>query len=260
MAEQRTETMDINMGPQHPATHGVMRLKLTLHGERIVKCEPVIGYLHRGMEKLCETMKYPQITPLTDRADYTVATAGNIAHILAVEELLDVEVPKRAQYLRIIFAELGRIVSHLVWLATHALDIGAITIFVYAFRERETILDIFSEFCGARLTLNIMKIGGFYEDLLPETADKIRTFCKELPDYLEDYERILNDNRIWKKRTIEVGELPPEKAVSLGTSGPVIRGSGIKWDVRKAQPYSAYEDFDFKIPTGDGENCDTYDR
>lgn len=252
------EIMEINMGPQHPATHGVMRLKLWLDGERIVECEPVIGYLHRGTEKICETLDYRQIVPYTDRTDYIVATAGNLAHVLAVEKMLNVEIPKRARYLRVIFSELGRITNHLVWLATHALDIGAMTIFVYAFREREDILDIFNEFCGARLTLNIFKVGGFYNDIQPDTLGKIKKFCEGLPHYLEDYERILNDNRIWKRRTVGVGVLPAEDAINLGVSGPVIRGSNVKWDVRKSQPYSSYEDFDFEIPVG--KNCDTYDR
>ncbi len=252
------EIMEINMGPQHPATHGVMRLKLWLDGERIVKCEPVIGYLHRGTEKLCESRDYKQITYFTDRTDYIAAAAGNLAHVMAVEKLLGIEIPKRAQYMRVIFAELGRIANHLVWLATHALDIGAMTILMYAFREREVILDIYEEFCGARLTLNIMKIGGFYNDITPELMAKIDEFCKTFPALEAEYETILNKNRIWLGRTVGIGILSKEDGINLGISGPALRGSGVPWDVRKDQPYCSYDDFDFDVPVEN--NCDTYDR
>ncbi len=252
------EIMEINMGPQHPATHGVMRLKLWLNGERIVKCEPVIGYLHRGTEKLCENRDYRQITYFTDRTDYIVAAAGNLAHVMAVEKLADIEIPKRAQYMRVIFAELGRIANHLVWLATHAFDIGAMTILMYAFREREDILDIYQDYCGARLTLNIMKIGGFYNDITPELSGKIQKFIKGFPKFIAEYETILSKNRIWLGRTVGIGILPKDDAINLGVSGPPLRGSGVAWDIRKDQPYCSYEDFDFNVAVE--YKCDTYDR
>ncbi len=258
MPELSGELMEINMGPQHPATHGVFRVKLWLDGERIVECEPVIGYLHRGTEKLAEERDFRQAVYYTDRTDYVAAAHGNLVWVEAAERLLQIKVPRRAQYLRVVYTELSRIASHLLWLATHALDIGAMTIFLYAFREREKILDLFTEFCGARLTLNIFRIGGFYHDITPAMALRIRKFCDEFPGYVAEYETILTKNRIWLRRTQDVGVLSREDAIAIGASGPVARGSGIDWDIRKSNPYEVYPELDFKIPVEPAG--DTYAR
>lgn len=254
----RTEEMEINMGPQHPSTHGVLRIKLKLDGEEIADMRPVIGYLHRGVEKLCEHRTYSMIEPLTDRLDYVAAISENLGYCGAVERLLNVEVPPRAQYIRVILAELQRIASHLLWLGTHALDLGAMTVFFYTFREREILLDLFEAFCGARLTYNSMRIGGLYEDLPANWTDQVRHFLKIFPSRMKEYEDLLSVNRIFLGRTRGVGILKPEEAVSLGVTGPPLRASGIDYDVRKAQPYSSYDQFDFDVPLG--RNCDTYDR
>jgi len=254
----RTEEMDINMGPQHPSTHGVLRLMLTLDGEEIVDVRPIIGYLHRGVEKLCEHRTYPMIEPLTDRLDYVAAISENLGYCGAVEKLMGLQVPPRAQYIRVILAELQRIASHLLWLGTHALDLGAMTVFFYTFRERELILDLFEQFCGARLTYNALRIGGLLEDVPPGWTDRVRHFLTIFPSRQKEYEDLLTVNRIWLGRTRGVGILRPEVAVALGASGPVLRGSGVAYDVRRAQPYSSYEHFEFDVPTG--THCDTYDR
>ncbi len=254
----RTEEMDINMGPQHPSTHGVLRLMLTLDGEEIVDVRPIIGYLHRGVEKLSEHRTYPMIEPLTDRLDYVAAISENLGYCGAVEKLMGLQVPPRAQYIRVILAELQRIASHLVWLGTHALDIGAMTVYFYAFRERELILDLFEQFCGARLTYNSMRIGGLLEDVPPGWTDRVRHFLSIFPSRQKEYEDLLTVNRIWLGRTRGVGILTAEDAVAMGASGPTLRGSGVAYDVRRAQPYSSYEQFEFDVPTG--TNCDTYDR
>jgi len=254
----RTEEMDINMGPQHPSTHGVLRLKLTLDGEEIVDVRPIIGYLHRGVEKLCEYRTYPMIEPLTDRLDYVAAISENLGYCGAVEKLMGLVVPPRAQYIRVILAELQRIASHLLWLGTHALDLGAMTVYFYTFRERELILDLFEQFCGARLTYNSMRIGGLLEDVPPGWTDRVRHFLTIFPSRQKEYEDLLTVNRIWLGRTRGVGILSPEDAVAMGASGPTLRGSGVDYDVRRAQPYCSYEQFEFDVPTG--TNCDTYDR
>jgi NADH-quinone oxidoreductase subunit D len=254
----RTEMMDINMGPQHPSTHGVLRLMLTLDGETIADVRPVIGYLHRGVEKLSEHRTFPMIEPLTDRLDYVAAISENLGYCGAVEKLLGVQVPPRAQHVRVILAELQRIASHLLWLGTHALDLGAMTVFFYTFREREIILDLFEAFCGARLTYNSMRIGGLNEDLPRGWTDRVRHFLKIFPSRQKEYEQLLTVNRIWLGRTQGVGILSPEDAVAYGVSGPSLRGSGVDYDVRKAQPYSSYEQFQFDVPLG--KNGDTYDR
>jgi NADH-quinone oxidoreductase subunit D len=254
----RTEEMEINMGPQHPSTHGVLRLKLALDGEQITDMRPVIGYLHRGVEKLCEHRTYSMIEPLTDRLDYVAAISENLGYCGAVERLLNVEVPPRAQYIRVILAELQRIASHLLWLGTHALDLGAMTVFFYTFREREELLDLFEGFCGARLTYNSMRIGGLYEDLPPGWVDRARHFLKIFPSRMKEYEDLLSVNRIFLGRTRGVGVLSAEDAVALGVSGPPLRASGVDYDVRKAQPYSSYDKFEFEVPLG--TNGDTYDR
>lgn len=252
------EEMEINFGPQHPATHGVLRLKLKIDGERIIDCYPIIGYLHRGTEKLFELSPFFQNVPHTDRLDYIAAATNNLAYVGAVEKLVGITPPPRADYLRTILCELQRISSHLVWLATHAIDIGAMTPFFYTFREREVILDLFEEYCGARLTLNCMRPGGQPYDLPFGWVDRCRAFCEEFPARVDEYEGLLTNNRIWKKRTIGVGVLDPETAINYGITGPMLRGSGVDWDVRKAIPYAAYAEVEFDVPLG--RNGDTYDR
>jgi NADH-quinone oxidoreductase subunit D len=254
----RTEEMAINMGPQHPSTHGVLRLVLHLDGEEIKGLRPVIGYLHRGVEKLCEHRTYTMIEPLTDRLDYVAAISENLGWCGAVEALLGVTPPPRAQYVRVVLAELQRIASHLLWLGTHALDLGAMTVFFYTFRERELILDLFEEFCGARLTYNSMRIGGLYEDAPRGWLDRVLHFLKIFPGRMREYEDLLTVNRIFVGRTRGVGLLSAADAVAWGVSGPPLRASGVNYDVRKAIPYAAYADFEFDVPLG--ENGDTYDR
>lgn len=256
MAE--TRLMTINMGPQHPATHGVLRLVLELDGEIIVKAIPHIGHLHRGVEKLAESKTYHQAIPLTDRLDYTNAMGNNLAYVLAVEKLLGIEVPKRAQYLRVMMAELQRIAAHLIWLGTHVLDIGATTPIFYTFREREDILRIFEEVAGGRLTPTYLRIGGVSKDLPDGIEEKIKAFVQAFPDHVKEYETLLTKNVIWLKRTKEVGIISKEDAINWGVTGPTLRGSGVKYDVRKAFPYSSYDDFDFEIPIG--SVGDVYDR
>ena len=256
MAE--TRYMTINMGPQHPATHGVLRIVLELDGEIIVKAVPHPGHLHRGIEKLAESKTYHQAIPLTDRLDYTNAMGNNLAYVLAVEKLLGIEVPKRAQYIRVMMAELQRIAAHLIWLGTHALDIGAMTLIFYNFREREQILRIFEEVAGGRLTPTYFRIGGLSKDFPDGIEEKIRAFVQTFPERIKEYETLLTKNIIWLKRTKNVGVISKEDALSWGVTGPTLRGSGVKYDVRKAFPYSSYEEFDFNIPTG--TVGDVYDR
>lgn len=256
MAE--TRYMTINMGPQHPATHGVLRLLLELDGEIVVKAVPHIGYLHRGVEKLSESLTYPQALTLTDRLDYTSGLSNNLAYCLAVEKLLDVKVPKRAQYLRVLFAELQRIAAHLLWLATHALDLGAMTLLFYAFRERETILEILELVTGARLTPSFVRIGGLAADIPDTFLPRVKEFLAAFPRHIAEYETLLTDNIIWKKRTQNISPMSAEECINYGVTGPVLRASGVCYDVRKAYPYSSYEDFDFEIPLG--RKGDVYDR
>jgi NADH-quinone oxidoreductase subunit D len=233
-------------------------LVLELDGEVIVKATPHIGHLHRGVEKLAESKTYHQVIPLTDRLDYTNAMGNNLAYVLAVEKLLGIEVPKRAQYLRVMMAELQRIAAHLIWLGTHALDIGAMTLLFYNFREREEILRIFEEVAGGRLTPTYLRIGGVSKDLPNGITDKIKAFVQVFPERIKEYETLLTENVIWMKRTREVGIISREDAINWGVSGPTLRGSGVKWDIRKAFPYSSYDEFDFDIPTG--SVGDVYDR
>ncbi|MBW1972368.1 MAG: NADH dehydrogenase (quinone) subunit D [Deltaproteobacteria bacterium] len=256
MAEVRYLT--VNMGPQHPATHGVLRLILKLDGETIVGVDPVIGHLHRGVEKLGEVKTYHQNIVFTDRLDYTASMVNNLGYVGAVEKLLGIEVPKRAQYIRVIVAELQRLAAHLLWLATHALDIGAMTVLFYAFREREEVLNILEQLAGARLTFSYMRIGGVAKDLPDNFIQLTKDFLKKFPARIDEYETLLTENIIWLNRTKNVGILTKEDAINYGVSGPVLRGSGIKWDTRKAKPYSSYEEFDFEIPTG--TVGDVYDR
>jgi len=250
--------MILNMGPQHPATHGVLRLVLKLDGEVIVDAIPYIGHLHRGVEKLAENMTYTQAVTLTDRLDYTAGISNNLAYILAVEKLLGIEVPKRAQYIRVMLAELQRIAAHLLWLATHALDMGAMTVLFYTFRERETVLDILERVTGARLTPSFLRIGGLAADLPDGIEGRIRAFLEDFPRRIHEYETLLTENIIWLKRTKDVGVITADEAINWGLTGPVLRGSGVRWDIRKVFPYSSYEEFDFEIPIG--EKGDVYDR
>ncbi len=253
-----TTEMVLNMGPQHPSTHGVLRIVLTLDGETVVDSDVVVGYLHRGIEKLCENRDWSQIVLITDRMDYVAAATSNLGYVETVEKLMSVEVPRRARYIRTILAELQRIASHCLWLGTHAMDIGAMTVFLYAFRERELILDMFEEFCGARLTYNAMRIGGLPFDIPPGWDRKVRAFCDVMDTKVSEYEQLLTHNRIWLARTKGIGVISGQEAVAIGLTGPALRGSGVSKDIRKDEPNAAYEEFDFDVPLG--EKGDTYDR
>jgi NADH-quinone oxidoreductase subunit D len=253
-----TSELVINMGPQHPSTHGVLRVVLRLDGERVVDADIVIGYLHRGIEKLCEQRDYQQIVLITDRMDYVAAASNNLGYCETVEKLMSLEVPPRARYIRTVLAELQRMASHCLWLGTHAMDLGAMTVFLYAFRERELILDLFEEYCGARLTYNAMRIGGLPLDIPAGWAAKVRAFCSIMDTKLVEYEGLLTQNRIWHARTRGIGALSGPDAIALGLSGPMLRGSGVARDVRKDEPYAAYADFEFDVPVGAAG--DTYDR
>jgi len=254
-----THKMTLNMGPQHPSTHGVLRLVLELDGETITSCEPHIGYLHRGIEKLAESKTYHQFLPITDRLDYVSAPSNNLAYCLAVEKLAGLEIPGRASYIRMIITELSRIASHLVWLGTHALDIGAYTVFLYTFREREAILDIFESYCGARLTTTCFRIGGVPYDVDDELKKQIADFINIFPKKIEEYEGLLTKNPIWLRRTQNIGIIPKEVAISYGLTGPSLRGSGIDRDIRKTNPYCAYNEVEFVTAKGRGIG-DVYDR
>jgi NADH-quinone oxidoreductase subunit D len=248
----------INMGPQHPSTHGVLRVKLKLDGEKIVDSECIIGYLHRGVEKIAEHRTYQQFAPYVDRMDYVAAVSNGLGYCEAVEKLMGVEAPPRARVIRTILTELQRIASHLVWLGTHALDIGALTPIFYCFREREEILKIFEKYCGARLTTHAFRIGGLQYEAYYTLEHDTERFCKDFATKVDEYETLLTENRIWVGRTKNIGILTAEQAIALGASGPVIRASGIKWDIRKSAPYAAYDQYEFEIPTG--KNGDTFDR
>ncbi len=250
--------MVLNMGPQHPSTHGVLRVILKLDGEKVMGTECVIGYLHRGVEKIGENRTYTMFNPYVDRMDYVAAVSNGLGYCETVEKLLSVEAPPRAQYIRMIMTELCRISSHQVWLGTHALDIGAITPLFYAFRDREEILRIFEKYCGARLTTHAFRIGGCIYETYEGFEEDVKKFCAFFLPKLDEYEELLTTNRIWVTRTKNVGILKPEDCIALGVTGPVLRASGVKWDLRRAQPYECYKDMDFEIPTG--VNGDTYDR
>jgi NADH-quinone oxidoreductase subunit D len=248
----------INMGPQHPSTHGVLRVKLKLDGEKVVDSECIIGYLHRGVEKIAEHRTYQQFAPYVDRMDYVAAVSNGLGYCEAIEKLLGVEAPPRARVIRTILTELQRIASHLVWLGTHALDIGALTPIFYCFREREEILKIFEKYCGARLTTHAFRIGGLQYEAYDELEKDTERFCKDFEHKVDEYETLLTSNRIWLGRTKGIGVISGEQAIAIGATGPVIRASGIQWDIRKAAPYAAYDQYKFDIPTG--KNGDTYDR
>ena len=253
-----TDELVLNMGPQHPSTHGVLRVVLRLDGERVVDADVVIGYIHRGIEKLCENRDWTQIILLTDRMDYVAAATNNLGYCETVEKLMEIEVPRRARYIRTILAELQRIASHCLWLGTHAMDIGAMTVFLYAFRERELILDLFEEYCGARLTYNSMRIGGLPLDIPTGWDVKVRELCKIMDEKIPEYEELLTNNRIWLERTRNIGVISAGDAIGLGLCGPPLRGSGVYRDVRKDEPYAAYDELEFDVPLG--TRGDTYDR
>jgi len=257
-SSQRQEELLLNMGPQHPSTHGVLRVVLLLDGERIVKATPDLGYLHRGVEKLSEGLTYMQIIPHTDRLDYVCAMSNNYSYVRTVEKLLEITVPIRAEYIRTIVAEMQRIIGHLFWLGTQALDVGAMTVFFWTFREREVLLDMFEKLCGARLTLNYYRIGGVDSDFTPELVQRMKAFLDIFPEKVKEYDSLIAANRIWIGRTKNVAVLSAEDAISFGCTGPVLRGSGVAYDVRKAEPYGVYDKVDWEVPIG--KNGDTYDR
>jgi NADH-quinone oxidoreductase subunit D len=256
----------LNMGPQHPSTHGVLRVILKTEGENIVWCDCDIGYLHRGHEKTGENLPYVEFTPYTDRLDYLAAPAMNLAWVEAAEKLLQIQVPERAQYIRVIIAELSRIASHLLWLGTHAMDIGAVTAFLYCFREREDILDMFEAFGGARLTTHIFRVGGLPPGLPGDPADglpagwldQLNAFIDKFPKKLKEYHTLLTKNRIWLRRTKGVGVISAEECIAWGLSGPILRGSGVAHDLRKKTPYEVYPRLEFDVPVE--HNGDVYDR
>jgi NADH-quinone oxidoreductase subunit D len=248
----------INMGPQHPATHGVLRVILKLDGEKVLGTECVIGYLHRGVEKIAENRTYAMFNPYVDRMDYVAAVSNGLGYCEAVEKLMNIEAPRRAKYVRVILTELNRIASHQLWLGTHALDIGAITPLFYTFRDREEILKIFEKYCGARLTTHAFRIGGCVYETYDGFERDVKKFVDFVKPKIDEYETLLTTNRIWVERTRGVGKITGEECIALGVTGPVLRASGVKWDIRKAQPYAAYPEFDFEIPTC--ETGDTYDR
>ena len=253
-----TETLTLNMGPQHPSTHGVLRVVLELDGETVVRAEPHIGYLHTGMEKSMENEAYQQAIVITDRMDYLSAMNNNLAFCLAVEKLLQLQVPERGQAIRVMMSELQRIASHLVWLGTHAMDVGAQTMFLYCFREREMILNFFEEICGARLTPSYIRIGGLAMDLPPAIEPKIAQFLAIFSDRLDEYWTLLDENPIWRDRTVGVAVMGADDCQRYGVTGPVLRAAGVAYDVRKSNPYCGYEQYDFTIPVG--ENADVFDR
>ena len=257
---QRADTMTINMGPQHPSTHGVLRLILTIEGETVLKAVPDIGFLHTGIEKTAESKTYHQALVLTDRMDYLAPLNNNLGYSLAVEKLLGIEdeINDKIKYVRVILAELQRIASHLVWLGTHALDLGAMSVFLYCFREREMILDVFEEISGVRMMTSYICPGGLQADITAEFEKKVRAFISVFPDRLQEYHDLLTNNQLWLERTKGVGILSAENAIAYGASGPVLRGSNVVWDIRKVFPYSGYEKFNFDIPVG--TNGDVYDR
>ena len=281
MAEIRNYTM--NFGPQHPAAHGVLRLVLELDGEVIQRADPHIGLLHRATEKLAENRTYLQSIPYMDRLDYVSMMANEHAYVMAIEKMMGITVPVRAQYIRVMFDEITRVLNHLLWLGAHALDVGAMTVFLYAFREREDLFDCYEAVSGARMHAAYYRPGGVYRDLpdrMPQhettkfrsakainklnenrqgsLLDFIEDFTKRFPTYIDEYETLLTDNRIWKQRTVGIGVVSPERALALGFTGPMLRGSGIAWDLRKKQPYEVYANLDFDIPVG--VNGDCYDR
>lgn len=256
--ERSGESMLLNMGPQHPSTHGVLRLLLELDGETVIRCAPDVGYLHTGIEKTGERLKYQQVITLTDRMGYLDNMLDELAYVLAVEKLLGIDVPERVKWVRVLLSELERIGSHCVWLGTHALDLGAMSMFMYGFREREMVLDIKETISGVRMMTSYIRIGGLMADLPSEFEPKIRNFLKVMPGRIDEYEDLLTRNDIWVERTKDVGVLSQKVAIDMGCSGPTLRASGIPYDVRKVRPYSGYENFDFDMIVG--QRGDVYER
>ena len=251
-------TMILNMGPQHPSTHGVLRVILEIDGETVVRIMPDIGYLHTGIEKTCEAKFYQQVVPLTDRIDYLCPLTNNLCYALAVEKLLGMEIPPKAQWLRVLLNELTRINSHLVWLGTHALDLGAMTVFLYCFREREDILRVFEMVSGQRMMTSYFRIGGIALEPPLGFFERVRDFADRFPSKVDEYENLLTGNPIWMMRTKGVAKISPEDAIALGATGPTLRGSGVDLDLRRDMPYSGYENFQFKVPLG--KEGDVFDR
>jgi NADH-quinone oxidoreductase subunit D len=249
------KTMVLNMGPQHPSTHGVLRVVLELEGETVVKATPEIGYLHTGIEKTCERLTYSQAITLTDRIDYLAPLSNNLGYCLAVEKLLGLEVPKRAQYIRVLLTELTRIASHLVWIGTHAIDLGAMSVFLYCFREREEVLKIFEMVSGQRMMTSYFRIGGLALEPPPGWLDRVEKFLKLMPPRLDEYENLLTGNRIWWARTKGIGIISATDAIAYGMSGPSLRSTGVDYDVRKFFPYSSYEEFEFDVPVRTEGDC-----
>ena len=249
------QTMVLNMGPQHPSTHGVLRILLELDGETVVKAVPDVGYLHTGIEKSCEAKTYSQAITLTDRLDYLAPLSNNLCYCLAVEKLLGLEVPKRAQYIRVMLTELTRIASHLVWLGSHAIDLGAMSVFLYCFREREEILNIFEMFSGQRMMTSYFRIGGVAVEPPPGWQKAVERILDLMPGRIQEYEDLLTQNRIWIARTKGVGTLRPEDAIALSVTGPMLRAAGVAYDIRKVFPYSSYDEFAFDIPTRTESDC-----
>ncbi|GHV04308.1 NADH-quinone oxidoreductase subunit D [Campylobacterota bacterium] len=256
--ERDNNRMILNFGPQHPSAHGQMNLILELEGEQVMKAMPNIGFLHRGVEKMAENMIYNEFLPTTDRMDYINSTSNNYGFALAVERLLGIEAPRRAQAIRLVLLELSRLASHLFFLSTHALDVGAMSMMLYPFREREYILDLMEEYCGARLTHNSIRIGGVPLDFTPEWIKQCEAFLDHLPPQIEMYDGLLKTNRIWRMRLENIGVISPELAQSWGLSGVMLRGSGFAWDLRKEQPYELYNEVEFDVPVAD--TCDSYGR
>jgi len=252
------ELVTVNMGPSHPATHGVLRLVVKLDGETVVECVPHLGYLHRGMEKIAENKTYHQFIPYTDRLDYLAPLSNNVAFVLAVEKLLGLDVPPRAQAIRVLVCELSRISAHLLWLGTHAVDLGAITVFFYTFREREILYDFIEALTGTRMTTSYTRVGGLARDLPEGFLEKFAAWLKRFPKEVDEWGKLLTHNKIWVERTKDVGILKLDDAIDLGVTGPNLRACGKDWDIRKAMPYSGYDDYDFDVPVG--TVGDVYDR
>ena len=256
--DREDNKMVVNFGPNHPSAHGLLNLVLELSGEEVVKAYPNIGFLHRGMEKMAENMIYNEFLPTTDRMDYIAASSNNYGFALAVEKLVGLEVPRRAKVIRTMLLEINRLCSHLFFIATHALDIGAMSVFLYAFREREHAMDLIEDYCGARLTHSSIRIGGVPLDVADEWMVNLKKFIDSLEENIQIYEGLLDSNRIWRMRLEDVGILSPEMAVDWGCSGVMLRGSGIKWDIRKEEPYEIYDELDFDVPVA--ETNDSYGR
>jgi len=254
----KDQHMVLNMGPQHPSTHGVLRLVLEIDGEIVVRLYPEVGYLHTGIEKTCESKFYQQVVPLTDRVDYLGPLANNLCYCLAVEKLLSLEIPERAVWIRVLLTELTRINSHLIWLGTHAMDIGALTVFLYTFREREEILRIFEAVSGQRMMTSYFRIGGLAMEPPLDLFDRIQAFIKTFPEKIDEYSNLLTGNPIFRSRLIDVGHLSPEDAVALAVTGPTLRASGVDFDLRRDMPYSGYEKFQFRVPVSN--RCDCWGR